>query len=1132
MKRQQLATVFALLLIAMPLPAGIFPSPTGNASALFPSELNNSTFDIPAPAFIYVTMYWTDGLTRKEVMDFQDVLVVVQGDGHPTRAANANPIPVEPASSIRISIYPRNVGGNGYLLWDQNYTSGAAGSYHTVYIVFNMNVLLQSHFFPVRIQFRPYDASTGAGLPVEQFNITVQYGDDGSYLANNETPIGGGFLNTYWGFPIIVRARDYFGNLLYNETRTLRMNESNFCVPENAVFDPGVIPCGLKSDSFYTWDIPMNVYSTKFYNQKPDQFVRITIHWNGTGAGEEVMGGPNSGLFPPWWNSAYSYRQRLLINMSSATFVGFDFNMSFNPAPYVVAGKMQSDYRDLRVAFYNETSGAWTELNRSLNTTSLRLYFKAQVNYTAGSQTRSYFLYYGNQIAAGAPTFTIYRDLILTTSGTLAYWPMDETSGSTFVDISGHGYNCGINGAPTLGVTGEVAKAVDWGDTNGRRCNASPIATAQFTVEGWYKGTSTPAQGRELVSDHWGSSDHNFIVRLMSSNKAQFEVRAGSSTGSITAATAFTNGLWYHVAFTYDGTNLKLYQNAALDPGTATATGTFPRITQQLVFAYEGFSDRGLPGSEDEWSFTNRALSASEIAARFQEGVGQNGSATVALDTSQGFDWYQSPGETVERWLNPGYYSVRIATDNTTGVQTVASVGINVTSANYYMISGLNITHFVGDFFQISNQQLILQSALRPDVITIGELLPRNPSELTSPGADLYLLIHPFSILTGTSAYTPPGSGANLTAFAPNMTSDSGDGALFTTMTVLKDVYVFGGSSTAHVWINATNGTTLWENASLPPGVTLTGYSGDVYVTSNQSIQVTRVSDFRAIWEFSFRYYPSTKRYEQTLTLNNTDNRTILQPKWFVGFPENRSINESTGAVKDLDNVVWLTNGQNFEVGHSGFYMDFDALNESTERRFFFTFYDRNDTLAMSTPVLELHEIVKSSFDDDSSYYKGTVTFINGFQTDYRGDIAIRFTCKECANIKADSIQVVDRNTGRTLDVKDFYPTGAGVIIVSEAVGTVEIGSSKIYDVYVKLTLTGETTGPGIFGPLVNVAGLDLSVFLILVLITIGSLVGTVMVTGKGEKEEAWRSTWLSAFFIFSMITLTLFIAHAQGWLA
>lgn len=107
--------------------------------------------------------------------------------------------------------------------------------------------------------------------------------------------------------------------------------------------------------------------------------------------------------------------------------------------------------------------------------------------------------------------------------------------------------------------------------------------------------TSKPLQ---QIFCRFGNLDHP-------TNEIQFKVSDGAP---IYGNTLFTPNRWYHVAFTYDGTNLKLYIDGKLDLTVAHG------IPGQ-IFSWKHFELRPQnPGSMSEVRIWSRELSAGEIA--------------------------------------------------------------------------------------------------------------------------------------------------------------------------------------------------------------------------------------------------------------------------------------------------------------------------------------------------------------------------------------------------------------------------------------------------------------------------------------------------------------------------------------
>lgn len=92
----------------------------------------------------------------------------------------------------------------------------------------------------------------------------------------------------------------------------------------------------------------------------------------------------------------------------------------------------------------------------------------------------------------------------------------------------------------------------------------------------------------------------------------------GGSYTVLTGATAVQLGTWYHVAMTFDGSNLDLYVNGTLDGTVASA----PPLPTSQPFMIGGLSSGPFDfhGLVDEVSIYNRALAAGEVQSVFEAG--------------------------------------------------------------------------------------------------------------------------------------------------------------------------------------------------------------------------------------------------------------------------------------------------------------------------------------------------------------------------------------------------------------------------------------------------------------------------------------------------------------------------------
>ncbi|MCZ2809579.1 MAG: hypothetical protein O2V44_09520, partial [Candidatus Bathyarchaeota archaeon] len=120
---------------------------------------------------------------------------------------------------------------------------------------------------------------------------------------------------------------------------------------------------------------------------------------------------PNESSGQNWWNSNYSYREKIKIinnNASSSIPAKFTMNFTIDTQQLVTDGKLQADGDDFRIVWWNSSSSSWLELDRlnttNFNTASTAIKFRTQTNISAGSSDDNYYVYYGYNEATSPPT--------------------------------------------------------------------------------------------------------------------------------------------------------------------------------------------------------------------------------------------------------------------------------------------------------------------------------------------------------------------------------------------------------------------------------------------------------------------------------------------------------------------------------------------------------------------------------------------------------------------------------------------------------------------------------------------------------------------------------------------------------
>ena len=219
-------------------------------------------------------------------------------------------------------------------------------------------------------------------------------------------------------------------------------------------------------------------------------------------------------------------------------------------------------------------------------------------------------------------------------------WSFEETSGTTAVDASGNGNDGAING-PTIDMPGKIDLAYLFGGDNLSDpkvhnnivipTSASLDAiTSEITMMTWVK---TPITGeRQGLFERFLCDDPGFRSFILDINNddgghLNFGIcadGANNDTEFILSSGGISDDVWTHVAATSNGTTMKIYINGVLDAVTGDSPdGIFAAGTDLHFGGWEFKTDAWyypLTGSMDEAKLYNRALSAEEIAAEYQQG--------------------------------------------------------------------------------------------------------------------------------------------------------------------------------------------------------------------------------------------------------------------------------------------------------------------------------------------------------------------------------------------------------------------------------------------------------------------------------------------------------------------------------
>ncbi len=202
-------------------------------------------------------------------------------------------------------------------------------------------------------------------------------------------------------------------------------------------------------------------------------------------------------------------------------------------------------------------------------------------------------------------------------NGLVGYWKMDESSWTqncstaTATDSSGNSNN-GISCPSTTGPTTASGKYGNAGSFDGSDDYVSVTNTTSinlsgnFTISAWVNPTSVGSLN-EVISKEGTSAGYYMWI---DSNR---KIRVGFNTGAseATSTNAISLSTWSHIVGTWDGTNLRIYINGALDKTTAGSSNPAATTNALSIGAYRDGTSR-FTGKIDEARVYNRALSPDE----------------------------------------------------------------------------------------------------------------------------------------------------------------------------------------------------------------------------------------------------------------------------------------------------------------------------------------------------------------------------------------------------------------------------------------------------------------------------------------------------------------------------------------
>lgn len=218
------------------------------------------------------------------------------------------------------------------------------------------------------------------------------------------------------------------------------------------------------------------------------------------------------------------------------------------------------------------------------------------------------------------------------TDGLISYWKMDESSAGAgaVTRNDSHGTNHLTDNNTTASGTGILNNGADLEASNSEYFNRAAQTWGvanEWSWSLWVKPESFAGNPRVLFlsSGTSGSSFYNNVTFGFSTGGVIFLNTYNSTGGAIKETTygTFSTATWYHICFTWDGTNLKLYVNGSEVTLTYVTnnSGTMTDTSRAWFIGATNAGTAPYDGLLDEVGVWSRAVTSGEVTTLYGAGT-------------------------------------------------------------------------------------------------------------------------------------------------------------------------------------------------------------------------------------------------------------------------------------------------------------------------------------------------------------------------------------------------------------------------------------------------------------------------------------------------------------------------------
>jgi hypothetical protein len=242
----------------------------------------------------------------------------------------------------------------------------------------------------------------------------------------------------------------------------------------------------------------------------------------------------------------------------------------------------------------------------------------------------------------------IVESLEARAAGPVISLPFNEGTGTTATDTTGNGNTGTLTNGPAW-TTGKTGGALSFDGSNDSvyvaRSTSLNTATTGLTVSAWVYRNANQQGFVSVLSRQQGNSYYERFYLGFENGNYRWLVNTTSGYSDFTVGGAAPLGQWLHLVGTFDGTDVKLYVNGALQ-FSSPHSGTLQTDTTGLTIG-ANYNDAAHTAQEvfngkiDEVNVYAQALTAQDVAALYVTKSGpivrlalDEGTGTTAADSS------------------------------------------------------------------------------------------------------------------------------------------------------------------------------------------------------------------------------------------------------------------------------------------------------------------------------------------------------------------------------------------------------------------------------------------------------------------------------------------------------------------